>query len=997
MSLEQLVEARDAQSAQLQTLLAHRVNSILLVASLYDSFTLSEGQHLAELILGAYDNLSLTAQPHITRVSTRAQALERLAQRRFDLVITIGQVGDVPAPEFGRRVKAMYPDLPVFLIAYEMRELHALEGGPIAIPNIDRAFLWRGDVRLFLAIIKLVEDAMNVEHDTLVGGVRTLILIEDSVPFYSIYLPMLFTEMVKQTELLIAQSVNMGQRLLRRRLRPRVLMASTYEEGLALYDHFRDTVLAVISDVEFPREGALDPQAGLRLLRHIREIDEDTPLLLQSSRPYFAQDAEIYGAAFVDKNSRTLRSDFHEFMLEHLGFGDFVFQDEEGRIFARASDAGEMVSAVESVPASVLGYHASRNHFSNWLMARTEFELASAMRKLRIADFDSLEAMRDFLARSLRRIHRAARRGQIVDFDANRFRGLDQESGLLRIGGGSLGGKGRGLAFAYELLGRGDLAAGFDDLHIYVPPAAVLGTDVFDRFLEDNDLLPFALGLEDDQEILEQFQRTELPPDIMDDLRVLAEHVDFPVAVRSSSLLEDSHHLPAAGIYPTHMLPNIDPDPAERLRQLVRAVKHVYAATFFEGAKSYFEASPNRVEDEKMAVIIQQVFGLRHGDHLYPHLSGVAESHNFYPLREMRAEEGVAIVALGLGKTVVDGGRAVRFSPEHPQWLPQFSSPEDILENAQRSFWAVDLTREPDLDDPDPPSGTVELGLDVAERHGTLWPVASVYEPENETVYDGLSRVGVRLVTMAPILKHRAFPLSAVIKRLLQLGQLGLAGPVEIEFAANLRSRKEGPSEVAFLQIRPMVISDPVQPFDVTRFKEDQTFVRTSNALGVGRRSDIRDLVVVCKVNFKRDNTPAVAAEVGRINHRLQIEGRPYVLVGPGRWGTADRHLGIPVQWGQIAGAAAIVECSMGGQVIEPSQGTHFFHNMTSLGIGYFTACHGQSDMIDWDWLETLEETTEPDALVRHYRLPEPVEVLIDGEHNRGVVLKRRAKAEAAE
>ncbi len=994
-TLEQLVEARDAQAAELQTLLAHRVGDILLVASLYDSFTLSEGAHLTELILGAYDRLSLTAQPTITRVSTRAQALERLAQRRFDMVITIGQVGDVPASEFGARVKKLHPGLPVVLIAFEMRELHAIEGGPIGIPNIDRTFLWRGDVRLFLAIIKLVEDRLNVERDTRVGGVRTLILVEDSVPFYSIYLPMIFTEMMRQTELLIEQSVNLGQRLLRRRLRPRVLMASTYEEAVSLFDEFRDTVLAVVSDVEFPRAGTIDHEAGLRLLRHIRELDQDTPLLLQSSRHEFAEQAEALGAGFVHKDSRTLLSDFHDFMLEHLGFGAFVFQDAEGHVHARASDMGEMVAAVSSVPEHVLEYHASRNHFSNWLMARTEFELASTMRTMRVSDFPTTESMRDFLARSLRRIHSSARRGQIVDFDAARFRGLDEESGLVRIGGGSLGGKGRGLAFAHELLGRGDLSAGFDDLRIYVPPTAVLGTDTFDRFLNNSDLLPFALQLEDDVEILSQFQRTSLPEDIVEDLRVFIRYVDFPVAVRSSSLLEDSHHQPAAGIYPTHMLPNADPDPEVRLGQLIAAVKHIYAATFFAGAKSYFEASPNRVEDEKMAVIVQRIFGTRHGDHLYPTLSGVAESHNFYPVRDMKADEGVAVVALGLGKTVVDGGRAVRFSPAHPQWLPQFSSAEDTLENAQRSFWALDLSVKPDFSDPDPRSGLVELGLDVAEKEGTLWPVASVYVPDNDAVYDGLSRPGVRLVTMAPILKHNAFPLCAAVRRLLELGRLGLASPVEIEYAADVRPAREGPSALAFLQIRPMVLTDTVRPFDITSIPVEDTFIRASNALGMGRRSDILDLVVVCQVNFHHDNTPAIALEVERMNRALRAEGRPYLLVGPGRWGTADRFLGIPVQWGQIAGAAVIVECALGGRIVEPSQGTHFFHNMTSLGIGYFTACRGQEDIVDWAWLDTLEETTGPEALVRHYRLDHPVEVLIDGEQNRGVV-KKRGQAQGA-
>lgn len=986
--LERRVEAFDAQSGELQTLQQHRVHEILLVASLYDSYSLSEGKHLSELIFGAYHHHSLSTPPRITRVSSREGALGLLAERPFDLVITMAQVSDVAAEAFAREAKRRRPGLPVFLMAFNERELqlqrlgHSPSGG-----GIDRAFIWRGDVRLFLSLIKLVEDQRNVEHDSRVGGVRTLILVEDSVALYSLYLPMLFGEIMKQTEGLISEEVNIGQRILRRRLRPKILLATSFEEAEALYTRLRETVLAVIADIRFPRGGEEEAEAGLALLAGFRAKDADLPLVLQSSDAAYRPAAAGLRAAFLHKRSPTLLHDFRRFMLQSLGFGDFVFRNAEGREVARASDVNGMIGALAVVPEATLRYHASRNHFSNWLMARTEFELATAMRRLRIRDFESIEDMRRFLLENMSAVRRARRQGQVEDFEAGRF---DVESSFVRIGGGSLGGKGRGLAFIHGLMPAAKLEGRFPNVRIFVPHAAVLGTEVFDRFVEDNELLEFALLEDDDAAILRRFLAAELPEATRRDLAAFSDRIRWPLAVRSSSLLEDSHHLPAAGVYPTHMLPNLDPDSTARGRALEQAIKHVYASTFFRGAKAYLESIPRRVEDEKMAVVIQQVVGRRHGALVYPDLAGTARSTNYYPIREMRPEEGIATVALGLGRTVVEGERALRFSPAHPQWLPQLSTPEDVLENAQRDFWALDVERAPDFLDPEPNANLVRLPLSVAEAQGRLWPVASVYDPDSHAIREGLDRPGTRLVTFAPILKHRLFPLPEILEALMALGRAGMAGPVEIEFAADLQPEDGGPRRFAFLQIRPLVSLEATGRVDLDAVPAEAVFIRSPRALGSGRIGDIRDIVAVRMDRFDRAHTREVAAEVGAMNAGLLRAGRPYLLIGPGRWGSADRWLGIPVSWYQISGARVIVECDLDGAAVEPSQGTHFFHNMTSLGIGYFTA-HGRNGArVDWAWLDA-QTPVEAGEWVAHYRLEGPLEVLIDGRQGAGLVRKPQA------
>lgn len=980
--LDRVVESYSRGQVSFEQLRPHNVRDVLLVASLYDSYTLAEDGRLTERIFGAFHDLALSGPAYLTRAATAADALELLRGRRFDVVITMARVGDLSVQEFGEKAKRMHPGLPVYLMTYDTRELAAFEGKLPAVRGIDKIFVWRGDVRLFLAVIKLTEDRLNVEHDVAVGEVRTIILVEDSIPFYSSYLPMLFDEIMKQTASFIHEGVNVTQKLLRMRARPKILHATTYEEAWGMYQDFREVVLGVISDVRFPRGGKVDPEAGVELCRNIRALDPYAPLVLQSSEERFRDVATSLGATFLHKKSPTLLHEFRKFMLDNMGFGDFVFRLPDGTEVGRVGDVTSMVQMLDAVPADSLRFHGQLNHFSSWLMARTEFAAAAALRHRRVHDFATVDEMREFLKETILAYRERTRRGLVEDFDPARF---DANSHFVRIGGGSLGGKGRGLAFTHELLTRHEIEGYFPGLRLVVPSTAVLGAEVFDRFLEQNDLLAFALREEDDAALTRRFLAGKMPKEVVGDLAAFLDCVDYPLAVRSSSLLEDSHLQPFAGVYSTLMLPNVDRDRAVRLRQLVDAVKFIYASTFFRAAKAYIASTSNRMEEEKMAVVVQRIVGKRCEQYVYPHVSGVAASVNYYPVHPLRPEDGIASIALGLGKTVVEGERTLRFAPGRPECLPWFSSAADVLRNAQRSFWALDLSAPVDFTRPE--SNLARLDLDVAERHGMLWPVASTYSREDDSVVDGVSREGVRLVTCAPLLKGHVGAFAEPIQLLTELGSRALSGPVEIEFAMNLEPEPGEPRDFTFLQIRPLPVVDMGEEHGLAGFDPVEVLVRSRNALGHGRIADVRDVVAVRRDAFQRERTLEVAAEVGRMNERLVAEGRPYLLIGPGRWGSSDRWLGIPVTWSQISGARVILERDLSDVVVEPSQGTHFFQNMTSYGVGYLHVHEREGGFLDDAWLES--QPAEETRWLRHVRLAEPLEVLIDGRRREGVVLKR--------
>jgi hypothetical protein len=812
--------------------------------------------------------------------------------------------------------------------------------------------------------------------------VRVIILVENSVRFYSTYLPLIYTELMKLTQALIADGVNLMHRLLRMRARPRIVLAETFEEACALFEKYRRNLLGVVSDVRFPRGGTPDKRAGIEFARLIRAHDAHLPILLQSSDASYEGEAEALNACFLNKKSRNLLRHLREFILGNLGFGDFVFRDPAGIEVGRARDLRDLEETLARVPVESVAFHAQHNHFSNWLMARTEFDLATRLQPAKVTDFPDLETMRRHILQSLAEFREKHQAGVITDFSPAKF---DVTNSFTRIGSGSIGGKARGLAFVNALLRHHDLRRSFEDVKIFVPNSASLGTDVFDRFLDENGLRGFVAEDVPDERITQMFLAAKLPKEITHDLAAFLRFVRYPLAVRSSSLLEDSQGQPVAGIYCTHMLPNNHPDLAVRLDQLCDAVKRVYASTFFQGAKRYLDSTGRHVEEEKMAVILQQVIGSQHDGRFYPTFSGVVRSYNFYPTGGIAPQEGIACVALGLGKIVVEGGQGLMFSPNHPEVLPQFASTRDLLKHSQRQFWALDTGHPEVYPSADTEANHLLLDLEEAERDGVLSLVGGVYSPQNDSVYDGVERPGVRLVTFAHVLKGDLFPLAGILRMLLDLSEEGTAGPVEIEFAVDM-TRK--PMEFGFLQIRPIILHEEYENVRIDEIDPANAICYSDRALGNGQVRGVHDIVYVDPAAFDSGCTREIAAEIAQINLRLMEERRPSLMIGFGRWGTADRWLGIPVTWDQIASARVIVETTLDDFVITPSQGTHFFQNLTSLGIGYFTIDPSQRlGCIDWAWLAGQPLVAATDH-VRHIRLPEPLEIRIDGRSQRGAVLK---------
>jgi len=970
--------------AAFQDLAQRRVENILLVSSLYDSFILSEDGPLGELVLGRFLDLSFRHSPGITRVSSGAEALALARdQRRFNLIITSMHVGDMDALTLARRVAAAGLDVPTVLLAYDARELatfldrHDTSG-------LAGVFLWQGDVTILLAIVKYIEDRLNVAHDSALMGVQVIIVIEDNVRFYSSYLPAIYSELMQHSERLAPEGVNISHRLMRLQARPKIMLCRTWEEAWAYFSAYRENVLGVIADVEFPVNGVGVADAGVEFARRVREAQPDVPVMLQSTSPAVAAAAAAAGASFLLKDSPLLLHDLRRFMVEHFGFGDFVFRSPDGAELGRATDLKTLEELIRSVPGECLAYHASRNNFSRWLKARTEFAVAQRMRPSKVSDYATLEDLRQDLLQAIEEYRDGRSRSTVVDFDRATF---DARSRFSRIGSGSLGGKARGLAFVSTLLQEFDVANAFPAVRIAVPPTAVIATEAFDRFLDENGLRDFVMACDDDGATWERFMAASLPEPTRADLASYCERIAYPLAVRSSSLLEDSQYQPFAGIYSTYMLPNADPDPAVRLEQLAAAIKRVYASTFSRRAKRYLATTPYRLEEEKMAVILQQMVGAARDTRFYPDFAGVARSHNFYPVPPMKADDGVAAVALGLGAAVVNGEPSLRFCPRFPRHLLQFSSVKVALKNSQREFYALRLDGQAEEADGPAGVGLGRFGLDVAERDGVLAPLASVYSAENDAIYDGLSRPGARLVSFAPILKHGEFPLAEILCRLLEIGEQGTGGPVEIEFAVNLARRRGEAAEFGFLQLRPLALGREAAVLAISDEERASAFCHSRSVMGNGLDA-VRDLVVVDYHRFGRERSVEVAADVARFNGRLAADGRPYVLIGVGRWGSSEPFLGIPVSWDQIAGVRAIVEAGFRDFTVTPSQGTHFFQNLTSSNTGYFTVNPDAGDgAVDWEWLAAQPAAGEA-GCVRHLRFEEPVVVKMDGRRNEGVLLK---------
>ena len=967
-----------------ENLMPFRVQNILLVSSLYDSFILREDGRLNELLIDESLELNLRQIPGITHVSSCAEALDLAkANPQFNLIVTNLTVGDTNAAALARSVRRAGLDIPVVVLGYDYREIKKFVAqNPVT--DIDRVFLWQGTARILIAIVKYIEDKYNVLHDSRAMGVPVLLVVEDNIRYYSSFLPVIYTELIKQSRRVIQEGINVAHKLVRMQARPKILLCSNFEEASELVQKYRDYIFGIVSDVEFPWDGKLSPEAGFELARMVKSLTPDVPVVLQTSRTEFRPRAHAEGYSFLRKRSPTLLKDLRRILTDSFGFGDFVFRMPDQREVGRATDLNQLEEQLQTIPSDSLMYHAQRNHFSHWLMARTEFALAAKLRPRKVSDFNGPEHLRRDLIESINDYRREQNEVLIGDFKADTYK--PEQSSFLRIGAGSLGGKARGLAFVRHLLRTRRIAKRYPGIRIAVPPAVVIATDLFDLFLAENNLSDFALHCDDDSETQQRFLDSQLPGPLEENLRAYLEQVHYPLAVRSSSLLEDSQYQPFTGVYETFMLGNQQADLEARFNELCEAIKLVYASTFSQHAKAYVRATPYRLEEEKMAVILQQVVGTLHAPRFYPDFSGVVRSHNFYPIEPMTFSDGIAAVALGLGRTVVDGGKCMSFCPRYPRNLLQFSSVEDILANTQTEFCALEL------DGAGSGSGPghlreVSYGLDVAEADGTLHAVASTYSADNHAVYDGLSRPGARVVTFAPMLKHGLFPLANILEVLVRSGEDALGNPVEIEFAVRL-PRGDEPADFGFLQIRPLTLSRDHQDLAMGDIEPSQLICSSGKVLGNGRIENLHDVVVVDSQRFERSRSREVAEAVAHFNAVLSPENRPYLLIGVGRWGSNDPWLGIPVEWDEISGARAIVEAGFRDFRVTPSQGSHFFQNLSAFQVGYFTVNPDAGEgSLDWQWLEE-QKAVEERGCVRHLQFEHPLRIVMNSRTSQGVILK---------
>lgn len=969
-----------------QYLMRQRIRDVLIVSSPYDLYVFEDDGRLYEMIRNNYQHLNLSHVPEFTRVSSGVEAIDLLKEvGRFDLIITTMHIEGMSPFAFVRRIQEESIQIPIVLLSFDGTELSNLASEELS--RFDQAFMWLGDYRLILAIIKSLEDRLNVENDTRQVGVNSIILIEDNIRDYSAFLPLVYTEIMKQSQHLLSDEIGISQKKIRQRARPKIILCCNYEQAWRHFQQYKENILAIISDVEFCIRGELDSRAGFKFGRAVKEHSPELPIFFLSSLPENRPEALEIGDYFVVKEPSVAAAELRRFMADSLGFGDFVFRMPDGKEVGRARDLNSLERKLATVPDECFVYHAGRNHFSRWLKARTEFWLADQLRPRKVSDFSSVRETREHLIAAIR-IHRSIRqRGIITAFKKEEF---DPGSSFSRIGTGSLGGKARGLSFVNVLINNYKLQDRFEGIRIYIPVAVVIGTDVFDRFLQGNHLHDFAIACENDEEIIARFLAAEhFPDEILDQLREFLGMINSPLAVRSSSLLEDSHSHPFAGVYRTYMLSNSQAEPENRLAQVVRAVKRVYASTFFTSAKQYFRMTPYRIQDEKMAVIIQKLVGSVHANRYYPTFSGVARSYNFYPVAPQQYGDGIVSLAHGLGKMVVEGGPTVRFCPKYPNHIEQLSTPSLALESNQHAFYAVELDPQESITQEKVEDNYVkEYPLSEAEKDGTLTYTASTYSPDNDRIVDGISGPGIRLVTFAPILKHRSFPLTAILEILLDMGKWGMGTPVEIEFSVNLSPAPGQPQEFSLLQMRPMVLHRELEALNIMEAERESILCQTDQILGDGVLKNITDIIVVDRDRFDRSQSHVVVGEISRLNTTLVQAGRRYLLIGMGRWGSLDPWLGIPVTWDEINGAGAIIESGFENFNVTPSQGSHFFHNLVSFSIGYFTVRprHDQS-FIDWDWLRQ-QPALQEFKFTRHIRVSAPLLIQMSGRLNKGLILK---------
>lgn len=969
------------KDTQFVSLMTKRIFNVLLVANPYDAFMLEDDGRIDEKIFIEYMNLSLRYPPRFTQVSTEEDAWKQLGNTMFDLVICMPGSDNSDTFDIARQIKEKYPHIPlVVLTPFSHGIKERMEHEDLSI--FEYVFCWLGNTDLLVSIIKLIEDKMNLEHDIKEVGVQMILLVEDSIRFYSSVLPNLYKFVLRQSQEFATEALNEHQRTLRMRGRPKIVLARSYEEAMDLYNKYQNNTLGIISDARYPREGKIDPHAGIRFLTEVRSRDPFIPLILQSAEVSNKEFALSCGAQFIDKNSKKMNIDLREAVSENFGFGDFIFRNPNTmEEVVRVHNLKELQNAIFSIPAESFLYHISRNHISRWLYSRAIFPVAEFLKQITWESLQDIDAHRQIIFEAIVKYRKMKNQGVVAVFQRDRF---DRYSNFARIGDGSLGGKGRGLAFIDNMVKRHAEFEEFENASVVIPKTVVLCTDIFDEFMDMNQLYQVALSDADDETILRAFLRAKLPDRLVEDFFAFFDVVKSPIAIRSSSLLEDSHYQPFAGIYSTYMIPYLT-DKYEMLRMLSDAIKGVYASVYYKDSKSYMQATSNVIDQEKMAVILQEVVGTQYGDRFYSSISGVARSINYYPINDELAEEGTVSLALGLGKYIVDGGLTLRVCPYHPDKVLQTSEMEMALRETQTRFYALDLKNMGQNFSLDDGFNLLKLPVKEAENDGSLNYIASTYDPYDMVIRDGIYPGGRKVITFANILQHDVFPLARILQLVQKYGQGEMRRPVEIEFAVNLNAA-EKKGVFYLLQIRPMVDMKADLNEDLDAIPEDQLLLKSVNSLGQGIMDDIQDVIYVKTEGYSASNNQLIAYDIEKLNKRFLDEGKHYILIGPGRWGSSDTWLGIPVKWPNISAARVIVEAGLTNYRVDPSQGTHFFQNLTSFGVGYFTINAYMNDGLYNQELLNSMPAVEETKYLRWVHFDKPLAVKMNGKKKIGVV-----------
>ena len=965
-------------------LMSNKVFEILLVASPYDAYILEEDGSLASKIINEYRGLNLSRPPRITQAATASAAMEMLVRKTFHLVIAMPHLDDMDVFDLGLQIKDGFPELPVVLLAHSVKGVYPPPEGKDT-SGIDRVFIWSGDSDLLLAIVKSMEDRLNVADDTRKAMVRVLILVEDSPLYTSYFLPLIYKEVVNQTQEVLEESLNQEHRLLKMRARPKILIAENYEQAMKLYQQYGDYLFGIISDTRYPKDGRDTADAGYTFLSEVRRAIPDLPLLLISNESHNRELAGRIPAAFLDKNSDDLLGEIHQFFLNSLGFGDFIFRGPEGGEITRADNLKTLEEILPEVPDESLLYHATRNRFSNWIMARSEIMLASHLRKAKADDFSGADEIRQFIISHIHALRKWRQKGVVVHFESQDY---DPEiSDFVKIGKGSLGGKARGLAFVANLLRKSThLQEHYPEVTIQVPKTLVITTEGFNAFISHNGLDPAALAQCSDDEIARAFLDGEMPPWLAEPLSRYLQAVHQPLSIRSSGLLEDVHNHPLTGLYKTFMVPNNHPEFEIRCNQMHNAVKLVYASTWFKDPRTFLNSTAYRIRKDQMAVIIQEMVGDRHGAFFYPDISGIAQSHNFYPVAPLKAEDGVTRIVMGLGRGIPERESCLRFSPAYPNVMPQFSKIDDMLANAQRKFWALGMEDLPDALYFERGVNVEQRHVDDAENEKPVQRLASTYLPEENRIRDTVHIPGGRLLTFAPVLKYDRFPLPGLLKDLLAMGRDGMGCAVEFEFAINLFDNEDCKGSFNILQMRPMSAGEELHDVEISAGESDRSLCSSNQAMGHGLIRTMADIVYVRPETFNPKDTKAIAQSIATVNQKLRAVRRPYLLMGFGRWGSFDHWLGIPVKWRDIDAVGAMIEIRSDALKADPSHGSHFFQHITANGIPYLTITEGESGTIDWDTLQALP-VLFADNYIHHVQLSGPMILKCDGRHSQAVVL----------